>query len=112
MIEEVVFSNVQGSGYICESKDAVETRPGSVELGGATLSPGTFSDLNGFFARPLEYLGLRDRTEMVFYIGSDEQVFKTLHYFQSVLWLSPTRFFEMFGYEHGRDFNFVNGVWK
>lgn len=111
-LETVYFADAQGSGYITENKSDVETRLDPVDLGGHTIEPGAFTDINGFFARPLEYLGLIDSKNMVFYIGSDSDLHGTKHYFQFMLWLSPTRFFEAFKPGSGRDFNFVNGVWK
>lgn len=111
-LELVFFSDAQGSGYITEKKCDVETRAESVKLGCQIIEPGAFTDLNGFWRRPMEYLGMRDRKEMVFYIGSDSDIMSTKHYFQSVLWVSQTRFWEAFKPGSGRDFNFVNGVWK
>jgi len=111
-LERVYFSDAQGSGYITASKSDVDTRPESVELGGNRIQPGQITDLNGFWRRPLEYLGLRDSAEMIFYLGEDSDLMGPRHYFQSVLWVSPTRFFEAFKPGSGRDFNFVKGEWK
>lgn len=105
------FAHSQASGYIGDSADAVRTHKQSIRIAGITIDPGMITDLVGFFCRPLKYLGTRGKNRMVFYIGAGDGIFPE-HYFQSVLWLSETRIYEQFKPNAGRDFNFVNGVWK
>lgn len=111
-LETKYFSHGQGSGYIEASKEAVEVRAEARKLGGEVIAPNTMTTLQGHFCRELEYLGVRDKNEMIFYIGSDENLYDAKHYFQSVLWVSETRIYEHFKPQSGRDYNFVGGVWK
>lgn len=108
MPEPCYFSHSEGSGYMEASKDSVPCHAQPITIGGEVIEPGQSTELQGFFRRPLEYLGLKDENEMIFYIGEDQGI----HYFKSIFWISETRFFIAYKPGSGRDFNFVNGAWK
>jgi hypothetical protein len=131
MIEEVVYSNKQGWGLIADTKEEMAAVTGAhmepLRLGNTDLTPGKSYDLDGFFARPLEYCGIYKRptqlfieitekglTEadishgMVFYICEGNG----RHYYQLVAWIDKDRFFMMYGDKFGRDYNFRKGKWK
>lgn len=112
MTELVWFTDKQGCGYITNQKNALRLSGTELVLAGETLKPGDMTTISGLFCRPLEYLGTRDPKEMIFYIGSMQDMFEVKHYFQSVLWVSETRVWESFAPGSGRDFNFIGGVWK
>lgn len=106
------FAHGQGMGYIADGKHALPVKPRSFQLAGELIAPGYSTTLSGHFCRPLEFLGALEPKEMIFYIGSDGDLFREKHYFQSVLWVSETRIFESFKPGSGRDFNFIGGRWK
>ena len=109
----VVYSDNQGSGYIVTEKKALdEIRREGVTINGSKIKPGQHTSIQGYFSRPLEYLGLIGENEMLFRIGEQSDLFGTKIYLQSVFRISESRLFEMFSHNSGRDFIFVNGKWK
>ncbi len=112
MSEFVWFGDTQGSGYITASKDELTVKPIGCRVVDEDLAPGAMTDMSGMFCRPLEYMGQLGENEMIFYIGEDSDLLTTKHYFQSVLWLSEKRIAESFAPNSGRDFHYINGVWK
>jgi len=110
----VIFSNKQGHGYIypdCYKINEGLREVESVVLG-TTIHPGQYTDLSGFFSRTCQYLGLFGKNEMIFYLGNDFNQFFERWYYQSVYLISETRLFEILNHKGGRDFNYINGVWK
>lgn len=113
-LNSVTFSYGQGCGYIEPVPDNIERaiRRVPVTLAGATIQPGEQTTLQNHFCRPLQYLGMKDTNEMVFFIGQDADLFEGRYYYQSVFKIQEDRIFEMFSPKAGRDFYFVKGEWK
>ena len=113
-LNPVIFSFGQGGGYIEPVPENIENaiRRVPVTLAGATLHPGEETTMQKFFDRPLQYLGMKDTNEMVFFIGQDADLFEGRYYYQSVFKIQEDRIFEMFSHKAGRDFYFVKGAWK
>lgn len=109
-----VFSNKQGSGYIYESEQEMHMQINvvSVTINTKKINPGDMTTLDGHFCRELRYLGMKDNKEMIFEIGTTKDLFTKKYYYQSVLWVSENRIFEMFSWDAGRDFYYINGKWK
>lgn len=111
-MEYTIFSKNQGGGYI--SKDEIidyrfKKIVVSFEFG--TIQPLIETNLGGFFCRKLTYLGC-DNKELLFHIGTEKNLFETTVYYQSVYKISDTRIFLMYSNIAGRDYNFINGIWK
>jgi hypothetical protein len=109
-----LFSNTQGSGYIHDNPNDIltELNPVPVTINGKEITPGASTTLDNHFCRPLQYLGLLGFNEMIFKIGDESDLFEGKHYYQSVFWIDEDKIFEMFSPNAGRDFLFVNGMWK
>lgn len=117
-MQQTIFNYNQGEGIILENGESladffkINTEP--VLLGTTTLQYGQCSDLNKWFCEPVEYCGkIKDNT-LVFLLGTDDGDLFTAPktYYETMLYLSPTRFFRMYSYKAGRDMNFINGKWK
>jgi hypothetical protein len=110
----VYYEGKEGSGYILTDPKLMseKLRKKTVFILGQELKPDTDTDLFGFFKHPLSYLGMLDRTEMIFFMGTNKDLFETKYYYQSVNLISQTRIFELYGNGFGRDYNYVKGEWK
>ena len=75
------------------------------------VAPGNITTLNGFFCRPIAYLGIEENGYAIFYIGSKNDLFAQANYYEPVLVVSQTRLFKMYSEYAGRDFNFINQKW-
>lgn len=109
-IEHVVYGDNQGSGYIHNERFELDKyiEKKSVTINGCEIKVGEKTTLNNHFANPLEYLGMIGKNEMVFFIGAADG----LYFFQSIFKIQEDRIFEMFSPIAGRDFYYVNGIWK
>jgi hypothetical protein len=109
-----IFSKLQGSGYIHFDRDVIKSELKSIHVSicNKTIHPGDFTDLSGHFCRGLEYLGLIGENEMIFKIGEISDLFRTSFYYQAVFRIAEERIFEIFSPGAGRDFLFINGIWK
>lgn len=83
----------------------------SIAVAGQAVVPGNKTTLNGFFCRPIEYLGVEENGYAIFYIGSQNDLFAQANYYEPVLVVSDTRLFKMYSENAGRDFNFINQKW-
>ena len=120
MYEKTIFSHSQGLGIVSDSKEEVleivAKRP--VKILETLLKPGEMTSLFGFFLREVEYLGVlkseshRQVLPMVFYLGSEKNLFKETHYFNLVMRVTNTRLFEKTAETTGRDYRYVSGIWK
>lgn len=104
-------------GYVTNSADTEKEFPQlenlPMEFIGEVLYVGKMTDLCGFFAKPMIYLGVIDGNEMLFYNGAGgATLFGQKHFWQSMIRLSKTRIFSMYSPRAGRDWNYVNGEWK
>lgn len=108
----VIFSDKQGCGYIEESKESLNISKIPVNICGQSINPGDKTNLSGYLSRDIEYMGIKDDNEMIFYLGSIGDLFSTAHYFQAIFRITETRIFEMFSHISGRDFYFIKGEWK
>jgi hypothetical protein len=93
-------------------EDYIKTLP--VTLANEVLTPGEFTTLSNFFKIPIQFSGvLKENKEiMCFYLGNDENLFDSVKIYDCYYYISPTRFFDKYRSNSGRDFNLVNGVWK
>jgi hypothetical protein len=122
MIQEALFSDKEGSGYISDSFHEIAAicspHAEPIAFGDTELLPSCETDLEGFYNRPLMYVGhmscndgsifLPDGAiEMVFYAGEHEGK----HYFKSVYWITRDRFYIQYQPSGGRDYNRVKGHW-
>lgn len=112
-MEAVIFSDRQGSGYICSNSQQIKTiaQPLPVTVNGKTYSPGDKTTLENFFCRELEYIGRLD-SEAIFLMGSKEDLINSVYYYQSVYVISDARIYLTYGPKFGRDYNFIKGEWK
>lgn len=83
----------------------------AIAVAGQIVTPGSKTTLNGFFCRPIEYLGIEDNGYVIFYIGSQHDLFAQANYYEPVLVVSDTRLFKMHSENAGRDFNYINQKW-
>lgn len=112
-METVIFSNRQGSGYTCANDQEIYSvaQKLPIQVNGQTYNPGDKTTLNGFFCRPLEYIGSVD-SEAIFCMGNTEDLFNQVWFYQSVYIISDARIFLIYGNGFGRDYNFINNKWK
>ena len=108
-----LFSKSQGSGYIFDNENEITKyiNPVSINVGSESISPGDMTDLDNYLSRKVKYLGLVNGTGMIFYYGSENNLFPK-HYYGLIFRISQTRIFEMFSNIGGRDHNFINQNWK
>lgn len=121
-METVIYSHNQGEGIILDEEYELEVEPHTVTLGGSTIKPGDMTTLDGYFGDdPIEYKGAYDIrpndegnvfASLVFYLGSDSNLFEIKHYYKVLHYLTPERFYVNFAYGSGRDFNWKEGKWK
>lgn len=116
MIHEAIFSHAEGSGYITDHPDEIKSILNNttvmVMFGDTPLVIGSFTDLDGFYNRPVKFMGVAGKPEdslleMIFYIGESWNK----HYYKSVFWVDQNRFYIQYQPNGGRDYNRVNGVW-
>lgn len=112
-METVIFSDRQGSGYTCTNDQEINSiaQKLSIQVNSQTINPGEQTTLNGFFCRPLEYIG-RNETEAIFCMGNTEDLFNQVWYYQSVYIIADKRIYLIYGPNFGRDYNLINGRWK
>jgi hypothetical protein len=116
MIESVIFSYKEGMGYISDDYNAIDELIDDVAItiNNKLILPEQLTDLDAYYSREIKYLGVlkSNPKEMVFYIGSDKNIFETKFYYSSLVKITENRVFECFTYGSGRDMIFVNGKWK
>jgi hypothetical protein len=111
--ENVFFSNSQGEGLISNTKDiSIERNSQETHLGNNTFNVGCSITLDGFFSFPHEFVGRIKGNELVFYCGFEFDLFEERHFFKVINYITPKRIFVMYTPQSGRDYNFVNGIWK
>lgn len=90
-----------------EEVESTLTKEGFFILGNTVFNPGTRTDFDGYWNRPLLYIGNK-KQEMYFYIGED----KGRHYYEYFHYITTNRFcINTYNGQSARDFNFANGVW-
>ena len=110
----VIFNDKQGAGYICTSPDEMQhhVRLMHITVNGEKLIPGQKTTMSGFFFREVEYVGLIGNCEMIFFAGSDDSLFDTKYYYQSINRICDDRIFIMYMHGSGRDYYYKGGKWK
>lgn len=117
-MEFTIFSKSQGSGYIVRNRQKLinEINPVSVSINSIIfINSGENTDLINYFDREVKYLGVKKNsthTEMLFLLGTSNDLFSEIIYIESIYKISETRIFQIFGHGYGRDFNLINGIWK
>lgn len=117
-MEEVIFGNSQGEGLILEHgktlADFFEIDKSDIALGDTVLKFDEETTLSGWFDSPVKYCGKVKENTLIFLLGSagGDLFEEAKTYYETMLWVSPTRFFRMYYRNAGRDFNFVKGRWK
>jgi len=117
-MEKVIFAGGQGEGLILESGEnltdsiAIDKKP--VELGNTTLIYEQETTLCGWFDSPVLYHGKDEKNNLYFRLGVDggDLFDAPKAYYETMRYLTPTRFFRLYSFKGGRDANFVNGRWK
>lgn len=109
-----IYSHGQGMGYVSTTAILPDgfVREETTCFEPGTILPGMSTDLFGFFAKPMRYMGIHGEHEMIFYIGSTADLFGEHHYWQGMIYCSRTRIFSMYSNNAGRDYNYVKGKWK
>lgn len=79
---------------------------------GKTISPGQITTMNGFFCRPIEYLGKDSDGYAIFFLGKKENFLFLEYYYEPVLIVTDTRLFKIYSNNGGRDFNYIKNEWK
>jgi hypothetical protein len=110
-MEKVIYSDNCGEGLILYNDEKINIKPLLVKIANEIIHPGEKTTMSGYFKEPLLYCGLY-RKALVFYIGTEQNLFESIHYYQIVHKISENRLFSMFRFDSGRDFNFINGIWK
>ncbi|MFC4262447.1 hypothetical protein ACFOWM_06145 [Ferruginibacter yonginensis] len=116
-MEKVIYSSNMGLGIICEDDEPLPVNNTPINVAGEVLNVGTKTTMSGYFKKPLEYCGLLAGEEletnvMVFHIGDVQNLFKKLRYYQCIYWVEQNRLFEKYTESSGRDYKFINGIWK
>lgn len=113
-LKSVVFGGGQGSGYIALNDYDIKeiAKPQDVIVNFERLIPGNHTTLSGFFNTSVQFIGIINKSEMIFLLGSDTDLFETRYYYESVLRCTDKRIFCMYSWSGGRDWNFKNGNWK
>lgn len=113
-LEFVYFSHKQGSGYILNNDKDIYRKAEKVEftLNNTVFKPGEKTTLFNHWSKEAEYIGLIDKTEAVFLLGSDHNLFTKYWYYSSVFIIDTNRIFVNYSPGSGRDYYFINGVWK
>ena len=111
-MEKVLYSKSMGEGIICEGNEILGLSLQSPIVADEILVPGTYTSMSGFFAHSLLYMGMLDKTSLVFYIGDATDSLGHREYYQVVHLLGNKRLFSMYSHQGGRDFNYVNNKWK
>lgn len=114
-MERVLFSDNQGSGFICEHGQAPPVRLEAVQIVDQLLQPGSMTDLAGFYKGEVKYIGLdaeyAELQLMTFHLGTGHDLFQR-EYYAEVLYLSTHRIYITYRHNGGRDYHFKNGQWK
>lgn len=111
-MEHVFYSNNLGQGIICYNDEPVQLDTTPVNVADEILIPGTFTSMNGYFKESIEYKGLYQGNKLVFEIGTDEDMFEKKTYYQVINRIDQHTLFEKYAENHGRDYRWINGVWK
>lgn len=111
--ETLFYSGNQGEGFTCNPDETLglEDR-GDFKLGNEVLTLLKETTLEGFFDFPHRFEGFNCKTGMVFFCGYENDLFGGTRYFKVIHLLTPKRIFVMYTPKSGRDYNFINGVWK
>ncbi len=116
MIQKTIFNNQCGLGVVTDSFQLIYqiATPEIVSINNEEIKPGKLTHLSNFFAHELKYIGkLKDHDNcLVFYLGSNKSLFEEVHYFKCIHKISETRLFDKYTEISGRDFNYINGIWK
>ena len=111
-----IYSNNGGLGLILDSQESILTYTHHEEykIGDQILQPEDVTDLFGLFSEPVLFIGALCNTKnaMVFYLGSDENLFETKRYYSVFFWISPTRVCNKYTLNSVRDFHLQGGKFK
>ncbi|MCF8428375.1 MAG: hypothetical protein K9I36_16690 [Bacteroidia bacterium] len=111
-METILYSHSGGEGIILENDAPLLVRKENPFVAGEILIPGTSTSMSGYFKHSLEFCGVINENDLVFFIGEDSDLLGSKRYYQVVHLISENRLFSMFSHGAGRDFNFINGKWK
>lgn len=102
-----------GEVLITDKNEPLNLDQTPIRLGDVELAAETMTNLNGFYNRPIKYVGRKDK-KLYFYIGDDDSdLFKEAKsYYEIIRHLTEKRFFKLYTHKGGRDYNFKNGRWK
>ena len=117
-MQKVIYKDKGGCGLILENgeeeKDFIEEK--SVILHGEELVPGSFTNLDNLFNKPIRYAGIlkneKDSIVMCFHTGNEENLFSEVKYYYCFFWISQFRIANKYSENTARDFNWINNNWK
>jgi hypothetical protein len=108
----IIYSNKMGEGIILEDYTPLIIDPKNVPVASTILIANTYSSMCGYFKHDLLFCGVINKKTLVFFIGEEINGSTKKRFYQIIHLITETRLFSMFSHLAGRDFNFVNGVWK
>lgn len=116
-MEKVIYSGNNGLGIILNKNDKEEdfVVPTEIHLINKLIKPGEFTDLFGFYEKPIRYVGCmknESKTLMVFHIGDRNDLFNGYKYYYCLYLIDNFRICNKYSHNSARDFNWVNGKWK
>ncbi len=115
-MERVIYNRGNGLGVILDAfEDESEFfAPLEFNVNNEIIKAGDETTLSGYFVSPIRYVGsFKDEPKcMVFYLGSEGNLFQNMKYYACLYWLTPYRIVNKFSFNSARDFNFINGKWE
>ncbi|WP_392436456.1 hypothetical protein ACF3N7_05340 [Cruoricaptor ignavus] len=115
-MEQTIYAKGGGRGMVLENaeKEKDFILPKSIELHGNILKPGDYTNVDGYFIRPIRYCGIvknSEFTEMVFHAGDDGDLFGLRKFYYILYWITPERIANVFKEGTARDFHWKGDHW-
>lgn len=115
-MEKVIYSERGGLGMILTNENEdFYIKKESLVLHGEDLIPGTFTDMDGYFLKPIRFCGLlkNENTKvLVFHTGDVDDLFFKTSYYYCVYWINENRIANTYSYGTVRDFHWKDNRWK
>ncbi|MDR0755141.1 MAG: hypothetical protein LBF04_07115 [Prevotellaceae bacterium] len=107
-IGNFILSDSMEFENILEKKDLI--------IGDNIIKVNDYTDLYGFFNTKLRFCGFLREKEAIFYLGSQQNIFKTEYYYELIYILKPTRIGKIYRLGTFRDLILVEKnnkkIWK
>jgi hypothetical protein len=117
-METVIYKGGQGMGVILAQDekltDSLVIDKSNVELGDTVLVYEQETTLCGWFDSPVLYHGKDEDNQLYFRlgVGGGDLFEPPKAYYETMLYVTPTRFYRNYSWKGGRDFNFLLKKWK